>query len=550
MSRKKKSHWGSIGRLDITGKFILAILAGIAFLLFIGNSVSVYQQEQNLDRMLNSSKQEVDDMLKDQAKTARRRESEKLNRLAALVKKIAISAIANMDLSTLEEYAKVVTEDPNILYLQFKNKDGKVLAKYGDISADKDIKKVVYKMATEGVQLGIMEMGYQFVELNQQLAAVQLKHVSKIKQMEIIKQRSLSDAKIFSFVSTAVIVLVLAGFVAMLFRIMIVRRLIKLDNNLEDVASGDGDLTKRIQVTSNDLIDRIGGHYNEFVEKLHRTITEVVSATAQISASSNKMQKATDESRTDIMQQSTEIDLAATAINEMAATVNEVAKNAATAAESAQNADSESRLGMDIVNNTISSIGDLAKEVDSASEVINKLEKDSESIGAILDVIRGIAEQTNLLALNAAIEAARAGEQGRGFSVVADEVRTLANRTQESTEEIHSKIAKLQAGTQNAVKVMNEGKSRAQLSVDMAAKAGSSLKSITQAVATITEMNTQIASAAEEQSSVSEEINRNIVSVRDYSQKSSETVEQSAESSKMLTQLASNLGILVDKFKV
>ncbi len=550
MSKQKKSSWGSISKLDITGKFILIILVGIAFLLFIGNSVSVYQQEQNLDRMLNSSKQEVDDMLKDQAKTARRRESEKLNRLAALVKKIAISAIADMDLSTLEEYAKVVTEDPNILYLQFKNKDGKVLARYGDISADKDIKKIVYKIATEGVQLGIMEMGYQFVELNRQLVAVQLKHVSKIKQMKAIKQHALNDAKIFSFVSTAVIVLVLAGFVAMLFRIMIVRRLIKLDNNLEDVASGNGDLTKRIQVTSNDLIDRIGRHYNEFVEKLHRTISEVVSATAQISASSNKMQKATDESRTDIMQQSSEIDLAATAINEMAATVNEVAKNAATAAESAQNADSESRLGMDIVNNTISSIGDLAKEVDSASEVINKLEKDSESIGAILDVIRGIAEQTNLLALNAAIEAARAGEQGRGFSVVADEVRTLANRTQESTEEIHSKIAKLQAGTQNAVKVMNEGKSRAQLSVDMAAKAGSSLKSITEAVATITEMNTQIASAAEEQSSVSEEINRNIVSVRDYSQKSSETVEQSAESSKMLTQLASNLGTLVDKFKV
>ena len=310
------------------------------------------------------------------------------------------------------------------------------------------------------------------------------------------------------------------------------------------------DLTKRIQVTSNDLIDRIGGHYNEFVEKLHRTISEVISATAQINASSNKMQKATDESRTDIMQQSTEIDLAATAINKMAATVNEVAKNAGTAAESAQNADSESRLGMDIVNNTISSIGDLAKEVDSASEVINKLEKDSESIGAILDVIRGIAEQTNLLALNAAIEAARAGEQGRGFSVVADEVRTLANRTQISTEEIHSKIEKLQAGTRNAVKVMDEGKSRAQLSVEMAAKAGSSLKSITHAVATITEMNTQIASAAEEQSSVSEEINRNIISVREYSQKSSETVEQSSESSKMLTQLASNLGTLVNKFKV
>jgi len=543
-------NWLKISKLDITGKFILAIIVGVSCLLLLGNYILLGQQERDLTSLMKSSKQGINSILKHQLKTAKQNETAKVNRLAAILIKLSASAIAEMDLTTLEEYAKVVTDDPNILYVAFKNKDSKVLAYHGKKSKNPNVTKFAKKVTSEGIHVGYLEMRYNYSELEKQLALATKKHNSVAFAMEKAKNNSVKHAAVVSFGFTAVTGILVALLVSLLFRVMVIKRLKILEDNLQNVAMGEGDLTKRVRMDSEDIIGRIGKHYNHFVEKLHKTISEVVSATVQITNASDNMNLQTDESRSDILKQNGEIDQAATAINEMAATVNEVSRNAATAAEAAHNADTESIEGLGIVNTTISSIGKLAKEVDSASEVINRLEKDGESIGVILDVIRGIAEQTNLLALNAAIEAARAGEQGRGFAVVADEVRTLASRTQESTEEIHSMIEKLQVGTRDAVKVMQEGQSRAQHSVEMAEKAGASLSSIAKAVATITEMNTQIASASEEQGAVAEEINRNITTVRDFSQKSSESVEQSSTSSKMLSQLAVDLGTLVDKFKV
>jgi methyl-accepting chemotaxis protein len=183
--------------------------------------------------------------------------------------------------------------------------------------------------------------------------------------------------------------------------------------------------------------------------------------------------------------------------------VQEVARNATEAAKAASHSDEEAQNGQAVVDRTINAIDALASEVDRAANVIHRLEQDSDKIGTVLDVIKGIAEQTNLLALNAAIEAARAGEQGRGFAVVADEVRTLASRTQQSTAEIQQMIERLQAGAQEAVSVMEDSRSRASDSVSSAQSAGQSLESITRSVASITDMNTQIASAADEQSALS-----------------------------------------------
>ncbi|THB70290.1 MAG: methyl-accepting chemotaxis protein [Gammaproteobacteria bacterium] len=220
-----------------------------------------------------------------------------------------------------------------------------------------------------------------------------------------------------------------------------------------------------------------------------------------------------------VLSQKAEVDKVATAMTEMSATVHEVARNATEAAEAAQRADEETSKGKMVVSQAIEAIDLLASEVNDAAQVIHRLEQDSDEIGAVLDVIRGIAEQTNLLALNAAIEAARAGEQGRGFAVVADEVRTLAQRTQQSTQEIQNMIERLQSGAQDAVKAMEQGRSRAQVGVEQAAEAGTSLETIAQAVGTISDMNTQIATAAEEQSVVAEEINLNIVSISDMADK-------------------------------
>ena len=220
-----------------------------------------------------------------------------------------------------------------------------------------------------------------------------------------------------------------------------------------------------------------------------------------------------------VLEQKDEVDKVATAMTQMSATVHEVARNATEAAEAAQRADEETSKGKMVVSQAIEAIDLLANEVNEAAQVIHRLEQDSDEIGAVLDVIRGIAEQTNLLALNAAIEAARAGEQGRGFAVVADEVRTLAQRTQQSTQEIQNMIERLQSGAQDAVKAMEQGRSRAQVGVEQAAEAGTSLETIAQAVGTISDMNTQIATAAEEQSVVAEEINLNIVTISDMADK-------------------------------
>ncbi|NHZ69797.1 MAG: methyl-accepting chemotaxis protein, partial [Thermotogales bacterium] len=258
----------------------------------------------------------------------------------------------------------------------------------------------------------------------------------------------------------------------------------------------------------------------------------------------------TSTTREGVQRQKSEIDQVATAMTEMAATVQEVARNAATAAGAARDANEEAGSGKRVVKETIQAINSLAGEVQSASDVINQLAADSEAIGGVLDVIRGIAEQTNLLALNAAIEAARAGEQGRGFAVVADEVRTLAQRTQTSTQEIQSMIEKVQSGARNAVNVMESGREQAAGSVSKAGEAGTSLETINSAVSAINDMNMQIASAAEEQSAVAEEINRNIVNIGIVADETADGSNKIANANEDLVRLGGQLQSIVSMFKV
>ncbi|WP_424565406.1 methyl-accepting chemotaxis protein [Thiogranum longum] len=234
----------------------------------------------------------------------------------------------------------------------------------------------------------------------------------------------------------------------------------------------------------------------------------------------------------------------------MTSTVQEVARSAAEASRAADNADHDAKSGALVATEAIGGIDVLLGEVDSAAQVIRNLEKESENIGSVLDVIRGIAEQTNLLALNAAIEAARAGEQGRGFAVVADEVRTLASRTQTSTQEIHDMIQRLQDGAVNAVKVMEGAQSKAQGSSDHVEKVAEALASIAGAVSNINDMNTMIASAAEEQSSVAAEMQSNMNNIRGVSDRSAEGAKQTAQASEELARLAAEQQELMAQFKL
>ena len=323
-------------------------------------------------------------------------------------------------------------------------------------------------------------------------------------------------------------------------------------NRIKDAVHvmAEGDLTAKVELEAKDEMLLIATDMNMMIEKINALVSQVISATNQVVISADQSGAAAEDARDGVNQQNAELEQIATAMNEMSATVHEVANNASSTAEATRNADKQANNGRSVVNQTVESINTLATEMQQASAVIKQLEADSESIGSVLDVIRGIAEQTNLLALNAAIEAARAGEQGRGFAVVADEVRTLASRTQDSTEEIQNMIEKLQSGSRNAVKVMEEGTQQTVKTVEQAAEAGSALQSITDAVDYITQMNEQIASAAEEQSSVAEEINRNVVNVRDIAEHTAENTNQSAQSSVALKGVAAQLQSLVAEFKV
>jgi methyl-accepting chemotaxis protein len=315
-------------------------------------------------------------------------------------------------------------------------------------------------------------------------------------------------------------------------------------------ASQSKDLRMRVQADGSDEFGEIGGIYNNMLGNFQSALLEVTKASHRVSNSAEQLSSITEVTRSGALRQQSESDQVATAMNQMSATVNEVAHNAVEAAKASGLADSEAAKGRQVVNGAVVSIKQLAEEIEDTSNTINALEVESKNIGTVLNVIQGIAEQTNLLALNAAIEAARAGESGRGFAVVADEVRSLAQRSQESTEEIKQIIDRLQSGARTAVDKMEKGRNQANLTVEQAEQAGQALDAITSAIMSINDMNTQIAGAAEEQSAVAEEINRNVVTIAKVADETAESAQQTTDTSGELAALAMELHELISQFSI
>ena len=359
--------------------------------------------------------------------------------------------------------------------------------------------------------------------------------------------RQLNELEI-SIISAMVLLLLVMGLIFW-FMNGAVKMLPRLIESMERISTGHLNL----EYPSKKRGDEIG-QLCEGLETMQNMLKELIggimSGAQQLTSASTQLAAVTQHSQVSIDQQQNEINQVATAMAEMTASSQEVANHASLAAESAREADNQAKQGSQVVNQSVSGINVLAANVSEASQAIDQLKSDSESIGGILDVIRGIADQTNLLALNAAIEAARAGEQGRGFAVVADEVRTLAQRTQSSTQEIQEMIEQLQSGAINAVKVMELGKAQTDESVNHATMAGSSLSAITSAVGQISDMNLQIAAAAEEQSQVAEDMSRNITGINMATEQSAESARQIAHASEELTTLANQLQQSVARFKV
>lgn len=317
-----------------------------------------------------------------------------------------------------------------------------------------------------------------------------------------------------------------------------------------NIGEGEGDLRQRLPVNGEDEIAQLARGFNSFISKIQDSVIEVAQTSEQLGKSAIDVSNQAHQTLEDSHLQKDRTVMVVTAINEMGATVNEIASNAAQAAVTAREADTESLEGQQVVSRARNTINQLSKDVEQVGEVIESLATHTKSIGSILDVIRAISEQTNLLALNAAIEAARAGEAGRGFAVVADEVRNLASRTAASTNEVQSMIDKLQSEASRAVTAMEQSRNRSREGVQAVDEASNSLSGISQQIASISDMNIQVAAATEEQSTVVEDINRNVTEINDITQRTAQTAQAAAQASKALNQLANRLDTLVARFKV
>ncbi|CAI3934605.1 MAG: methyl-accepting chemotaxis protein [Alteromonas macleodii] len=320
--------------------------------------------------------------------------------------------------------------------------------------------------------------------------------------------------------------------------------------SLKDIAQENGDLTVRIETKSEDEIGELVYWFNQFMDKLQGVVRDVVEASLPLSNLAQNLRGVTEETQRTIDVQQKSATNAKRAVDTMSGSVDGVAHSAAQAASDANKATTAASEGRQIVQQTVTSIQQLAENVRETADVIARLESDSNKVGSVLDVIKGIAEQTNLLALNAAIEAARAGEQGRGFAVVADEVRTLASRTQQSTEEIQSTIEQLQNAAHSAVEVMSRGTEQATSSVETANKAGSSLETITSTIGRINQMNEQIAHNTEDQRTVAVDIVRHVDEIHERTE---QTASRSGELGSMcneLADLAQHLESIAKQFRV
>ncbi|HGN0924396.1 TPA: methyl-accepting chemotaxis protein [Pseudomonas aeruginosa] len=329
----------------------------------------------------------------------------------------------------------------------------------------------------------------------------------------------------------------------------VTRPILGVAHMLRDIASGEGDLTQRLPHTGRDELGELAGWFNRFLDKLQPIIRDVKVSVRDARSTADQSAAISSQTSAGMQQQFREIDQVATASHEMTATAQDVARSAAQAADAARGADQATRDGLALIDRTTQSIDSLAANLTSAMGQVEQLASSSEEIGSVLEVIRAIAEQTNLLALNAAIEAARAGDAGRGFAVVADEVRNLARRTQDSAEQIRGVIEGLQQGTRDVVDAMHGSHRQAQGSVEQVDEAVAALQRIGEAVTVINDMNLQIASAAEEQSSVAEEINRNVAAIRDVTESLSSQAEESAQVSQSLNRLANHQQGLMEQFK-
>ncbi|KMK93463.1 chemotaxis protein [Aeromonas enteropelogenes] len=403
-------------------------------------------------------------------------------------------------------------------------------------SIGRDAPKLSFNLVLDKYQW-IIGTGFYIDDIDNELAA-----------LRTVRESNMRD----SLQSSVLLILVILG-VTLAATVVIgnrvTRPLADAVSALNDIADGEGDLTQRLKVQSHDEIGQLATAFNRFVARIQSVVSQVGETSNHLFSAVEKLHHLSEHYDHQMHGHSRETDQVVTAVTEMSSTAQEVAASASNAATATSDAARESDAARGVVGTAINSINRLVGEVHTASGVIEQLAQETAKIGTVVEVIRGIAEQTNLLALNAAIEAARAGEQGRGFAVVADEVRSLAGRTQQSTKEINEMLQRLQGGVKQAVDVMQASEDRSQETVQEASHIATSLDSMVMAVSTINDMNIQIATAAEEQHAVSEEINKNLVAIQQIVSELTDAAVESNSTTRDLASTGDKLRKLVSQFR-
>jgi methyl-accepting chemotaxis protein len=375
-------------------------------------------------------------------------------------------------------------------------------------------------------------------------------HADEQAQSRYAEARAEGNSSTVTITAITVTAIIISIALFLIFLRLIIRSIQALRSQLDNIAQGEGDLTQRIPVAVEDDLGQLAKSFNKVLENLQGMIGSIQTLSRDLGQGATELASAARDNNEGVASQTDSISMVATAINEMQSAIEEVAGNASRAAEITREADAKGQNSAEIIRNSSKQVHRLAAQISKAVGVIRKLSDDSDNITSVLDVIRGIAEQTNLLALNAAIEAARAGEQGRGFAVVADEVRTLAQRTQQSTEDIQTMITSLQSGVSDVVSVMETGSKEAAETEKLATEAEQELQAILEAIANITDVNTSVASATEEQTQVVDEINRSITDINDLAAASAERSRAIDGISKSLEGYASELEQQAGRFRV
>ena len=474
----------------------------------------------------------------------------KADTLGKFMSESAPDLIMTSDFTVLTEYQKTAEKDPDIIYAGYLNPDDTMLLNYHVGDEESNIIEKRYKIVSDDEFIGTVVLGLSKKVVNNGIVESNLRTADAIDLVTSTAKKSYNNFLIIISACIFGVLVVITSIIYFSFQKIIISRLEETKNLIDDLRQGNGDLTRRLPEPNNDEISHLCGSVNSFVANLQNMIASIIKDVHQLSTEANQLQDYGKILYKNANTQKIETGSTASAINELASSMMEVTNNTEDADAKAKEADKEAIDGTAVVNKAISSIENLSNDVAKTASAIDLLKQDSENIGGVLDVIRGIAEQTNLLALNAAIEAARAGEQGRGFAVVADEVRTLASRTQTATQEIQVMIERLQAGSNDAVIAINDSKENSASTVEQTQQAGTSLNNIAELVKAISDMNTHVAFAVDQQSTVIVSVNESVAAIDTASEETVQNAKHTEGLSERLSSLASRLDTLVCKFKV